>query len=488
MLLSLMSASRGDTRGERAVSVFIGLDIGSSSVKASLFDGEAFSVVRASYQGYLDNKQQAAVQVAHAVQDACGKILAHTQQRPDEITGIGLSGHGPSILFLDGQGAVISPLVTWQDTRAAEEAQYLRNRIPGFTKDGTSYEAKLLWFHRHQPHCFNTGCTALYPKDYIIQLLTNERVVDVSTASTFAFYQRSRRTWNEDLMDFPSLVLPRVADSWECVGTTCTDFSRACGFPDGLKVYPGGIDAYCGAVGAGAAIPEIVVEETGTSTCVSRCYVGGQGKDLHVLPGLSLTMKVISFTGGSFQWYKDFLGERDVSGMLKAIKVEVPKQLLFLPYLIGERSPIWDEKALGACIGLRHDTSKEDFLQAIMQGTAFAIYQNIQLLEQNTGSIRVVHAVGGSAKDRAWLQMKAHITGKTYRQMKNIDASAIGAAIVAGVGAGAINVADIPSLVGSGGVDFEPDERVHALYAPLYDMYALLYERLRPVIHALHDA
>ena len=467
--------------------LFVGIDIGSSSVKACLFNGTEFTVVRASYRDMGDGKEQNPMGIAHTVADVCQRIFSTTGYNPRDIEGIGLSGHGPSIVFIDAHGKPCSPLVSWQDNRAMAEAKALRSIIPGFQKDGTSYEAKLSWFNHHQSACFSLGCTALYPKDFLVYLLTGERVVDISTASTFAFFNRSSKSWCDEFMDFPSHVLPRVVNSWDSVGKTGTAFSRDCGLPNGINVYPGGIDAYCGAIGAGAVVPDVVVEETGTSTCISRCYPGGLGADLHVLPDLSLSMKVLSYTGGSFSWFLDIMENSDLKKLSDGMHIERPKNILFLPYLIGERSPIWDEKAMGAFIGLRHDTNRQDILQAIMQGTSFAIHQNIQLLEQSGSTICDVHAVGGSARDSVWLQMKANITGKRYKRMKQIDASSIGAALIAAIGSNTIGVSDIPGIVAWEAV-FEPDYTIHEAYGLLYQTYTQLYERLKPVFHTLHDA
>jgi len=466
--------------------MFIGIDIGSSSVKTSLFNGHNFHVVRSAYAGGIDPNVQPADLVSTTVSAACRQLLSETHVAPAQIQGIGLSGHGPSLVFIDDRGKTASPLVTWQDNRAIDEALALRQRIPGFSKDGSSYEAKLQWFHTHLPQVFSPGYTALYPKDYILYLLCGERVVDTSTASTFAFFNRETHGWNQSLVDFPCSVLPPVIDSWVCAGHTSTMFSRSCALPDGIPVYPGGIDAYCGAVGAGVTTSDTIVEETGTSTCVSRCFPGANGGDLHVIPDFSLTMKVISSTGRSFQWYMDLLGITDLKELLLEVDPEDLVPILFLPYLSGERSPIWDEKALGTFVGVRGTTSKVDLLRAIMQGTAFAIYQNIRLLEMPDQAVSAVHAIGGSARDGKWQQMKANITGIPYRQMKLVDGAAIGAALIAAIGDGALKASDIPALIEIER-DFEPSRAAHERYRGLFEEYAALYGKLASVFHTLYQ-
>jgi len=463
--------------------VFIGIDIGSSSVKVSCFNRIDFEIVRKNYPRETDRKEQDFAIVLQTVSLACRELFSKVPENC--VTGISLSGHGPSILFLDPQGEVASSLVTWQDNRATKEALQLRSTLSGFSKDGSSYEAKLLWFYKHHPELFAAGHTALYPKDCVLFALCGQRLVDSSTASTLAFYNRSEGSWDQHVAPFPISVLPPVADSWQEGGRTGTAFSRECGFADGISLYPGGIDAYCGAVGSGSISPSTLIEETGTSTCISRCFPLGEGKDYHVLPNLSLTMKTISATGLSFQWFMDLFSLHSLKALQADLGPAKPVPLLFLPYLIGERSPIWDEKALGAFIGLRPDTSRSVLLAAIMQGTAFAIRQNIELLVGSDASPLVVNAVGGSAKDSAWLQMKADITGIPYRRMKVTDGAAVGAALIAAVGSGALTLSDIPSVI-TVEKEFVPDFTYRSRYLELFKGYIALYGTLKPLFPILH--
>ena len=463
--------------------MFIGIDIGSSSVKVSCFNGIDFEIIQQKYPEKIGREVQDFSVVMQTISIACQKMLALLSGK--SITGISLSGHGPSILFIDPQGNIATSLVTWQDNRCTEEALQLQTFLPGFVKDGSSYEAKLLWFYHHQPELFAHGYTALYPKDYVLYALCGQRLIDRSTASTLALYDRMARVWRQDLVPFPVSVLPPVADSWENVGCTGTLFSRLCGFADGIAIFPGGIDAYCGTIGSGSIDPSILIEETGTSTCISRCSHLGEGADLHVVPNLTLTMKTLSCTGLSFQWFVELFklnSLKDLQAELMHIK---PVPILYLPYLIGERSPIWDEKALGAFIGLRFDTTQASLLAAVMQGTAFAIRQNIELLVGSDCSSMVVNAVGGSAKDSLWLQMKADITGLPYRRMKVIDGAAVGAALIAAIGSGEVSLSDIPSLI-TVDQEFIPNFTYRNRYLELYEEYLALYGKLKTIFPALH--
>ena len=463
--------------------MYLGIDIGSGSIKVALFDG-TFSVVRTSYPVGVDERTQDPTVVATTVRTACQEFFSKNRKVASSIQGLGLSGHGPSLLFIDPTGKPASPLLTWQDNRARLQADRLRRQIPGFSKDGSSYEAKLLWFYEQQPSLFSEGFTALYPKDYLIQLLCSRRVVDISTASTFAFFDRDSCTWLERKAGFPISVLPEVVDCWEAVGETGTSFSRECGFDDGILIYPGGIDAYCAVAGTDPA-HSVIVEETGTSSCVSRSYPDGRGSDLHVMKGETVTVKPISSTGRSFSWLKELLGIEDLQALGSSLDPRKPEALLYLPYLIGERSPVWDERAKGAFIGLRSSTGKAELLMAVMQGTAFAIRQNIELL-QLEDPVTTIRAVGGSSHDARWQQLKANITGKSYHVMRHQDAAPVGAALVAAVGNKAVPPESLAQLLPIDRIH-DPDPKAFERYEELYETYCRLHETLAPTFHTLHS-
>jgi sugar (pentulose or hexulose) kinase len=180
--------------------MFLGIDIGSSSIKAALFTGNDFTVVRAVYEGINPADAEYAVEIVEkAVVECCRKLFSSGGVKPQDIRGIGLCGHGPSILFIDAQGKAVSPLYTWQDNRAAEEAAALKSAWKGFKKDGSSWEAKLHWAQKNHPQWFETGNTCLYPKDYILFRLCGRRIIDSSAASTLYFFDREKRIWNEQI-------------------------------------------------------------------------------------------------------------------------------------------------------------------------------------------------------------------------------------------------------------------------------------------------
>ena len=356
-------------------------------------------------------------------------------------------------------------------------------RLPGFQKDGTSYEAKLCWFYRHQPELFRPGILALYPKDYLLLRLCGSAMMDRSTASTIAFYHRERGDWADCAPFFPPEVMPPTAPSWIAAGETGTDFSRACGLPDHIPIFPGGIDSFCEAVGAGGIRPGIVVDGSGTSTCLTACLKQDGVHAEHVLPGLALETPMLSNTGASYRWLCSLFPALDLDQIQTRIDPARPINLIYLPYLSGERSPIYDDRATGVFLGLRPDTGPQALLQAMMQGVAFAVTQNLDLMAE---SVEKVRAVGGANRSTLWLQIKANASGLCFEQMEETDAAAFGCALLAGYGSGAYSLSELEDLlqVRQG---FQPHTAYRAEYRALYQIYQTLYPKLEDSYRAMYQ-
>ncbi len=415
--------------------------------------------------------------------DLISRIIRDNSIAEHGLKGISICGHGPSVVFIDAGGKPLSKIITWQDKRAEQEAGYLRENYRDFSRDGTSYEAKILWFFRNRPDLFKSGNTVLYPKDYILFKLTGNRIIDRSAASTTLFYNVDSKTWVPDQPDLPIDILPAVVNSWEQIGETGGAFSRGCNLSSGIPVFAGGIDAYCEAVGAGAVEPGYLVDGTGTSTCISKCCSVRAGLDLHVIPARSLKIEMMSASGLSVDWILALFSES--LDFLETLDPDTPAKLLFLPYLVGERSPHWDEKARGAFIGLTVNTDRNEAVKAVLQGVAFGIKENLLRLGQGSNrEDESVRAVGGGANSRVWLQLKANVTGKIYKKMKVIDSAALGALILAALGNREGEPAELVNTWVKVEECYYPDKK--AAYETLFKIYSRSYPDLQGIFDRLY--
>jgi len=495
--------------------MYIGLDIGTSSAKAAVIKGDSVTFHAATYPTGTQRAGNHDVGlVRRAVEELFLTIASSHPAGMPELQGIAMSGHGPSALLAGTDGTALSNLVTWQDSDARSEEEVIRESFAGFDKGGSSYEGKALRLFRHFPHLFTPGVKVLYPKDYFSSLLTGRMSTDRSTASTIAFWDDRQLAWEPRATGIPSGFFPEVIEPWAESGRTGTTWSRACGIPDGVPVYGGGIDAYSELLGVGAVRPGALVDGTGTSTCLSVILSATQDSpgqspknpsrdkakaapavpergDRHLLPGLRLCMETMSYTGGSLQWILQILGSSMAKDM--AVLEPGPVTLLFLPYLLGERSPIWDAKASGIFAGLRSDTGRPELLTAIMQGCAFGVRQNLGLLhslDPMQSSINGdVMAVGGGACNDTWLQMKADITGCRYLRPVYPEAAPLGAALLAAFGREGTDPSELARRYVRIDRTFEPstDKKRRDTYDKLFGLYLELYDRLRDTLHSLAD-
>ncbi len=462
--------------------MFLGIDIGTGSVKAVAFDEK----LRVKAQGRYENVQPGCAQydiriVQRAVQEAIQNIAHQLQGDTQRIKTICLTGHAPSVVFVDKNGNPASDMLTWQDRRALQEAKEIRDKWPHFQKDGTSFEAKLLWFYKQNKALFSGEYIALHPKDYLIYLLCGRFCIDSSTASCIAFYEKE--TWRFDETFVPACVMPPVLDSWQEAGVCDTEFSRACELSENTRVFMGGIDCFCEAVGAGGLNSSVLVDGTGTSTCLCRSIEKSDTYSFHVLPESSLQTRMLSTTGAAYLWFQNQFGAPEKDTLQNEVKPDSPVPVLFLPYLNGERSPVWDERAKGSFVGFGETTTKAEFLQAVFQGVAFAMRQNLEDMAAETqgqAPISVVHAVGGGNQSDMWLQIKANSSGLCHKRIEEPDAAAFGAALVGGYGAGCFSMQDLASLPVAQAC-FYPNEETKPMYDRLYESYLKLYPALKEI-------
>ena len=228
-------------------------------------------------------------------------------------------------------------------------------------------------------------------------------------------------------------------------------------------------------------MPGTVVEGSGTSTCLTRSVAKSECFDDHVLPNSSLRIHMLSSTGASFRWLNGMFAPEGLYEVQTRLLSAKPVATLFLPYLRGERSPLFDERATGTFFGLRPDTGKEELLLSLFHGVAFAIRQNLSLMGEGIQRIR---AVGGCSQSEPWLQIKADITGLPVEKMAEQDASALGAALVAAYGSGLYDRAKLSSFVPVEKT-FYPNPAYAAEYDALYALYTGLYEASKEIAHGL---
>jgi xylulokinase len=508
------------------MSLLIGVDVGTSGLKAIAVDPDRGGVVASATRDYPLSTprpgfaEQEPEDFATAALEALGELARALGPRTREVRAIGLTGQMHSAVLLDADDAPIRPAILWCDTRTTAECAAIRERLgddglartvgnralEGFTLP------KLLWLRANEPDAMAKARRVLMPKDFVGLRLTGVAATDVSDAAgTLAFDSRARRFSVEVLeaFDLPASLFPPAAESIEPLGPILPEIARATGLPPSAIVVRGAADNAAGAVGLGVVRAGRAMASIGTSGVVlahTDAHVVEPAMRLHsfasAVPGKHYLMGVMLAAGGALRWYRDVLcdGERvaaELSGVdpyqviTDAASTARPGAggLVFLPYLMGERTPHPDALARGALVGMTARTTKADVSRAVLEGITFGLADSLDLMRslgEGGPAVTELRLTGGGAKSPFWRKLMADVFGVRVAITTSTEGPAFGAAILAGVGAGAFPSVEeacdalvhVTQVVG-------PDEAAHARYRDVHAEYRALYGALRDRFHAL---
>jgi xylulokinase len=492
-------------------SVFLGLDVGTSGVKAILVAPSGDVVASATspltmatpQPGWAEQEPEAWWQASLA------SIAAVRGKRPDaRVASIGISGQMHSSVFLDRKGEVIRPALLWCDGRTTAECEEITSRVGGEERlrDLASNPAlegftlpKVLWLRRHEPAAFARLATVLLPKDYIRYRLTGALATEPSDASATLMFDTARLRWSDEIMravELPVSLLPDVGPSAGVLGTVSAGAAHLTGIDTGTPVVGGGADNACGAAGVGVVAPGEVVTSWGTSgTVLAPTAMPLVDPRLrahtfcHVVPETWYLMGVVLTAGGAFAWYQEQLarelaGMSDAAARLDAEAASVPRGadgVTFLPYLQGERTPHRDASARGAVLGLSLAHTRAHLTRAVLEGICFALRDSLTILQSVGLSPNHLLLTGGGAKSRLLRQLQSEIFGLPVTTVNREEGPAYGAALLAAVGAGAFPdlTAAVRTTLTRAPLEV-PDPNAHLDYAQPYLRFRQSFPAARP--------
>ncbi|MDR0397083.1 MAG: FGGY-family carbohydrate kinase [Oscillospiraceae bacterium] len=480
----------------------IALDIGTSAVKAALFDKDGSLLASESEPYPVDTPrpgwtQQHPDRWWHAARLALRRIASHPLAAG--AVGVGVAGQSWSAVFVDEAGRVLTDCPIWMDTRAAAECAMIddilgRDRLFDLCGNPTqpSYTLpKILWLRNHHPDIFGKVSRVLQSNSFIVYRLTGTLSQDESQGYGLQCFDMRNGRWNEDAMRelgiSPSL-LPPVSPCGKVVGTVTREASAATGLPIGVPVVAGGLDAACGTLGAGVVRPGQTQEQGGQAGGMSVCldrYAADPRLILsrHVVPGLWLLQGGSVGGGGALRWLRETicpeLSFREMDDLAESIPPGC-EGLTFLPYMAGERSPIWNPRATGVFYGLGYGKTRAHMIRACMEGVAFSLRHNLETAREAGADIGELRAMGGAANSRVWTQIKSDVTGREIAVPGTDEATVLGAAILAGVGVGLFeSEASAAERIIKVRRRHHPDASAASAYGASYSQYRELYDRLR---------
>ena len=480
--------------------MYLGVDLGTSSVKLVLADGEGRIADSASAKYPLllpeDGWSEQNPEDWYAGVIACVRELG-CRHDLSAVKGVSFSGQMHGLVVLDKDDNVIRPAILWNDNRTTEECAYLNDVIgkdkllewtgnvafTGFTAP------KLMWMKRHEPENFARIAKIMLPKDFVAYKMSGVFGSDVSDDSGTLYFDVKNRAWSAPMLGIIGITeeqLPAIFESTDVIGHISEEFAAASGLPVSAKVVMGGGDQAVGAVGTGTVKEGRMFFSLGTSGVVfAPCaeFAASTNGGMHVFRhanGRFHFMGCMLSAAGSMQWWSEEVTGMSVGDLLDEMPGVCTDAPIFLPYLMGERSPINDPNAKGAFYGLNLAHKRADLTKAVVDGICFGLkdcYDNILGMGAEAGFARVI---GGGSRSDKWMQILSDITGLELRRINTSDGAGLGAVILAMVGTGAVPSLDeaCDRLIRDTDV-FLPSESEHRAYAEKFAAFKELYARLK---------
>jgi len=448
---------------------YLGIDVGTGGSRAVLIDSQGAVVAAAT----VEHAPFASPEIGWAEQnpedwrraafEAIRQVLKDENVRAEEIAAVGLSGQMHGAVFLDESDKILRPSIIWCDQRTEKQCRELTERIgaeklinlvsnpalPNFTL------TKMLWVRENEPEIWNQTRSFLLPKDYVRFCLTGDKATDVADASGTLMLDVRNRKWSSEIMaavEMNESLLPELYESAEITGTISSECAAETGLIAGTKVVAGAGDNAAGAIGMGIVQVGSVSATIGTSGVIfavtDKPSIDLRGRIhtfCHAIPNRWHNTGVTQAAGLSFRWFRDnFAADESYDDLVEsAEKISVGADgLLWTPYLMGERTPHVDAHVRASLIGLTASHTKAHVVRAILEGVAFSLRDAIEIFKELHIPIETIRLGGGGAKSPLWRQIQADVYGQTVETIAAEEGAAYGAALLAGVGAGAWKTID----------------------------------------------
>lgn len=484
----------------------LGIDIGTSACKVAIFEknGKVLAQSNQSYQLYYPHPgwvEQDADEWWSAICDGIRDVLDQSGIAPADIAGIGVDGQSWSAIPVDKEGNALARTPIWMDTRARDICERVKSDV-GFERifevAGNDFlpsytTPKMLWFKENAPDVFRKTDKFLQSNSYIAMKLTGVMSMDFSQGYGVHFFKMDDCTVDADLakeLGLSTDLIPQLYGCHDVVGGVTAEAAKLTGLAEGTPVVAGGLDAACGTLGAGVYLPGQTQEQGGQAGGMSICVDHALAHPklilgTHVVPGMWLLQGGTVGGGGTLRWFRQEFSSEQSFDELTALAEPIPagsEGVIFLPYMAGERSPIWNPDAKGVYYGLGFDKTKGHLVRATLEGVAYSLEHNLRVAAETGAKVGELIAMGGASNSRLWTQIKADVTGKTIKVPTSDTATTLGAAILAGVGVGVyggFEEAVKETIVITR--EQEPDMEAHEQYQKYMQMYLDLSEALTPI-------
>jgi xylulokinase len=491
---------------------FLGLDVGTGGSRAVVIDptGNIAAAATVEHQPFISHHPGWAEQDPRDWWNASAAAIRAVlhEVEPQSIKAIGLSGQMHGSVLLDAGDEPLCPAIIWCDQRTGDQCQSLTETVgaqrlieltcnpavTGFTLP------KMLWVREHEPEVWQQTRAVLLPKDYVRLRLSGDKATDVADASGTLLLDVSARKWSAEMLSATEIdenILPVVYESPQVTGIVSAAGNQATGLLKGTPIVAGAGDQAAGAVGMGIVRAGTVSATIGTSGVVfaasdqpSLDPKGRVHTFCHAVPDRWHVMGVTQGAGLSLRWFRDQFGAgsddgRDPYDRLTDEAAQAPSGasgLLWTPYLMGERTPHLDPNARAALVGLTASHTRAHIVRALLEGVAFSLRDTLEIFREMKVPVSEIRLGGGGARSKLWRQIQADVYGREVATVRAEEGAAYGAAMLAGVGAGAWpSVEAACDAVVSVADRVKPDSESAALLRKQYTRFRMVYPALRSI-------
>lgn len=482
-----------------------GLDIGTTGCKLTVFNEQGKQLDKA-YRSYPVSRAAAAHEMdAGALLDGVFAVLTEMGAKHPDLAGIGVTSFGETFVLADEQGAPLAPAMLYTDPRGAEECAALTGklgaeqiaRITGLAPHEMYSLPKLMWLKAHVPALFAKAKRVLLMEDFVVWHLTGVAQIDHSLASRTMGFDVQNLTWSDEMFRAAGLdpaLMSTPVPTGTPAGPLTAKAARCTGLSGDCLVVSVSHDQVAAAIGAGAFDSNVAVDGAGTVECLTPIYDSMPRLDImrrgnfsvvpYITPG-SYVAYAFSYTGGALlQWCMDIFGKGKTNeNMEAAYSGQGPTGLLVLPHFAGAATPYMDTGSKGAILGLTTATTAGEIYRACMEGVAYEMRLNYEALANSGIRFSKLHATGGGAHSRLWMQMKADMLGLPITALETVDAGTVGCAMLTGLAVGMFeSLEQACERMVRKTETYEPRPEMTRRYEEVYKRYQGLYNAVRPLV------
>lgn len=481
--------------------LYIGIDLGTSSVKLLLMDesGTIKNIVSKDYPLSFPKNGWSEQNPQHWFDQSIKGIKELVEPfDKSQVAGISFGGQMHGLVVLDKNDDIIRPAILWNDGRTGEETEYLNNAIG--KKRLSNYTAniafagftapKILWMKNNEPENFAKIEKIMLPKDYLAYKLSNTFCTDVSDASGMLLFDVKNKCWSAEMMEICGVKesqLPKIYESYEVVGNLAKEVAEELGLSENVKIIAGAGDNAAAAIGTatvGDGMCNISLGTSGTVFIASEKFGVDDNNALHSFAhadgNYHLMGCMLSAASCNKWWIEEILQTKDYNNELNNIKELGKNKVFFLPYLMGERSPHNDPNARGCFIGMSMDTTRQEMSQAVLEGVAFALRDSFEVAKSLGIEINSTKICGGGAKSKIWVEIIANVLNINVEKIDVEEGPALGAAMLAAVGCNEFeSVKDATDKIVKVVNTVKPDSELVSLYDSAYKKFKEIYPTVK---------